>query len=90
MKFALVFILAVSLSMVAAQTMGGRPSCPNPNQGRQCKTYKNECFKDFQCMQEGKGDKCCLVNTCGKECMIRSIRQRSLLLALAQSGGGIV
>nr|ABW88999.1 double WAP domain-containing protein [Penaeus japonicus] len=67
MKFALVLALAVS--MVAAKRVGQNPACPNPNQGRQCLIYRDQCSSDSQCQSEGKGDICCLVNGCGRECM---------------------
>nr|AFD28291.1 WAP2 [Eriocheir sinensis] len=71
--------LLVLVAAVHAQgTRGGlgppssnpRAVCPDPNSfGRVCFQYFDQCASDRQCR---RGERCCLVAGCGRECIARS------------------
>nr|ACY64754.1 double WAP domain-containing protein [Penaeus chinensis] len=72
----IVLLLALALPMVVATRGPLKPGCPNPNQGRQCLLYRDQCQTDFDCEREGKGDICCPINGCGKECVTLHMNAR--------------
>ncbi|XP_063586102.1 WAP four-disulfide core domain protein 5-like [Penaeus indicus] len=72
----IVLLLALALPMVVATRGPLKPGCPNPNQGKQCLIYHDQCQRDLDCEREGKGHLCCPVNGCGKECVTLNMNPR--------------